>query len=159
MHYILANFLKMNTVYPHGNTDRAIKTKQSLWNKYKLCFKNTTQWFKSLKTRFLPRCHLFVFNLFFCDKKSPEPLWALGLRWRHLFRSPIMAGAQGFESRRDDAKPRKFRLCYAPRSVAALTAHRAVIHYRSSSNPCIVIPQKEEVARCATSSFCVWQPK
>ena len=29
--------------------------------------------------------------------------------------------AQGFESRRCDAKPRGFRLCYAPRSVAALT--------------------------------------
>ena len=43
--------------------------------------------------------------------------------------------ARGLESRRYDAKPRIFRLCYAPRSVAALTCHWHVIHYRSPSSP------------------------
>ena len=37
-----------------------------------------------------------------------------------------------------------FRLCYAPRSVAALTAHRAVIHYRSRSSPYIKAPAKNK---------------
>ena len=42
----------------------------------------------------------FCFHSDFCIKKSQKPLWALGFYRRHLFRSAIMAGAQGFEPRK-----------------------------------------------------------
>ena len=38
----------------------------------------------------------FGFHCDFCNKKSQKPLWALGFRRHHLFRSAIMAGVQGF---------------------------------------------------------------
>ena len=56
----------------------------------------------------------------------------------------LLVRARGLDSRRDDAKPRLFRLCYAPRSVAALTCHRHVIHYRSPSNPLVLNRTKKQ---------------
>ena len=50
----------------------------------------------------------------------------------------ISVPARGLESRRCDAKPSfRFRLRYAPRSVAALMCHRHIIHYRSPSSPLV----------------------
>ena len=66
----------------------------------------------------------------------------------------VLAGAEGLDSRRCDAKPSIFRLCYAPRSVAALTCHRHVIHYRSPSSPSNSIPAKTEKGRRLATFFC-----
>ena len=46
------------------------------------------------------RMSSFCFHCDFCNKKSQKPLWVLGFRRRHLFRSAILAGAQGFEPRK-----------------------------------------------------------
>ena len=56
----------------------------------------------------------------------------------------FMVRARGLDSRRCDAKPREFRLCYAPRSVAALTRHWRVIHYRSPSSPLVLNRTKKQ---------------
>ena len=66
----------------------------------------------------------------------------------------FLAGAEGLDSRRCDAMPSIFRLCYAPRSVAALTCHRHVIHYRSPSSPSNSIPAKTEKGRRLATFFC-----
>ena len=57
-------------------------------------------------------------------------------------------------SRRDTAKPSSwFRLRYAPQSVAALTPHRGVIHYRSHSSPLFKSAQKKQVGDCLPAFF------
>ena len=67
----------------------------------------------------------------------------------------LLVRARGLESRRCDAKPSFwFRLCYAPRSVAALTPHRGVIHYRSPSSPFVQIRTKKQT-RHSVSVFLV----
>ena len=72
----------------------------------------------------------------------------------------FLAGAEGLDSRRCDAKPSIFRLCYAPRSVAALTCHRHVIHSRSPSSPSNSIPAKtEKAADWRPFLFCVTTTK
>ena len=68
----------------------------------------------------------------------------------------ISVPARGLESRRCDAKPRKFRLGYAPRSVAALMCHRHIIHYRSPSSPLMQSRTKnKEESLCDSSLFLV----
>ena len=61
-------------------------------------------------------------------------------------------------SRRYDAKPSFwFRLCYAPRSSAALTVHRTVIHYRSPSSPPQIVSQQKEKAHEKSWTLSFWQ--
>ena len=67
----------------------------------------------------------------------------------------VLVRARGLDSRRDDAKPRLFRLCYAPRSVAALTCHRHVIHYRSPSSP-LVLNFTNSRREHFRTPFCYW---
>ena len=53
----------------------------------------------------------FCFHCDFCNKKSQKPLWVLGFRRRHLFRSAILAGVQGFEPRKCQSQSlRPYRL-------------------------------------------------
>ena len=72
-------------------------------------------------------------------------------------RRRISVPARGLESRRCDAKPRKFRLCYALRSVAALTRHRhppqAGILHRSPSSP-VVNPLPKQKRSTYVLLFC-----
>ena len=72
-------------------------------------------------------CVVISYQSFGLDKKERSDRFVL-----------FLVRARGLESRRCDAKPRIFRLCYAPRSVAALTCHWHVIHYRSPSSPLVL---------------------
>ena len=83
-----------------------------------------------------------------------SPSSPLGMEKRK-FRALALLGARGLESRRNDAKPPSMRLRYAPRSVAALTPHRGVIHYRSPSSP-LVLNRTNSKREYFRTPCCYW---
>ena len=50
-----------------------------------------------------------------------------------------------------------FQLCYAPRSSAALTVHRTVLHYRSPSSPPTHAQNNKRAIAYATTLSLFWQ--
>ena len=68
-----------------------------------------------------------------------------------------LAGAEGLGLVATTQSRGIFRLCYAPRSVAALTVHRTVIHYRSPSSPSVSTPGKTKKDPLFAYPFLFWQ--
>ncbi len=70
----------------------------------------------------------------------------------------FLAGVLGFVLVATPQSRGGFRLCYTPRSVAALTRHRRLIHYRSHSNPLYYIRQTK---KSPDDDFfvCIWATK